>query len=316
MGTWPLPDVEGVGTLMPGAGDGLVALGLPLLTPEQVRVLAFWAEAGVFAQERLDTGRAEADVAALQMVSRLGEQSVERLVRSNVRLVAYWISRDWSGRRRSTGGLEVADLEAAGVAGLIRTVRKYDHTLGFAFSTYASNWIRQFIRRAVEQAASDGMTNAEREAVTAMMRARDALWRQLGRRPSTVELAQRMELSAAAVADLLLLERCGSSVSLGQPVSAGDQGSVTVADLLPDALPGPETAAEANAVRQHLDAALSHLSARERAVVAARVGWDAEPLDEVDVAARFGVSAAAVRSVVEQALTRLRSDEDVLAAAA
>lgn len=299
----PLPTLD----VDPGAAaeaEGLLSTALPLLRPEEEPVLGFWIEAGVLAAAALAVETDPSSRDALEEVKALGERSLERMTRSNVRLVYYWISRSW--KSRDTGGLDVEDLAAAGIEGLIHAIRMWDYRRGLKFSTYASWWIRQTLARAVIKALGlrPGAPDAER--LTELFRTRVELEVRLGRTASARELADALEITVAALKDLQLLERnVRFTIRLDRTVG-GDDTVTTAGDLLVHPGPGPDQVIGDAELRDELAAALQQLTQRERAVLMARVGWGGPVLSEEDVAAHFGVSAAQVRSTTQSALARLR----------
>lgn len=284
-----------------GPAQGLMSAALPLLRPEEEPILGFWIEAGVLAAEALagaPTRRAE-----LVELQSVGERALERMTRSNIRLVYYWVSRSWTGR--DTGDLDVEDLAAAGVEGLIHAIWMWDYRRGLKFSTYASTWIRQYLSRAVIRARGLQPGGPDTELLEELFRARAVLEVRLGRSASHRELADALEITAAALGDLILLDRnVRAMVRLDRPV--GHDTASTVGDLLVHSGPAPEELVGDAELHDELSAALQQLSARERAVVACRVGWSGPVLSEEEVATRFGVSVAQVRSTTQSALTHLR----------
>lgn len=120
-----------------------------LLTAEEEVMLARRIEAGVFAQERLDSGleMLRTQRRGLEHVVREGEEARERMILANVRLVVS-IARKHLPRATTSTGFE--DLQQAGLIGLMRAVDKFDHTLGHKFSTYATWWITQSMRRSID----------------------------------------------------------------------------------------------------------------------------------------------------------------------
>lgn len=297
----PLPPV--VTPAHPAMGEGLKSTALPLLRAEEEPILGFWIEAGLLATAALPGEKDHAARAALEQVRQLGERSMERLTRSNVRLVYFWVARSWNGR--DTGGLDVEDLAAAGIDGLIHAIWKWDYRRGLKFSTYASFWIRQSLDRAVIRARGLRPGDVDTERLNDLFRTRAVLEARLGRTASVRELADALEITAAALRDLQLLERnVRFPVRLDQPV--GHDTSTTVGDLLVHAGPAVDQIVEGGELHAQLAAALQQLTPREQVVVMSRVGWGGPILSEEDVAARFGVSVAQVRSTTHRAMARLR----------
>lgn len=287
-------------------GHGLESTALPLLTADEEAVLGFWIEAGVLAASVLNASPSPSANcrAQLEEVRVLGERSMERMTRSNVRLVYWCISRYWTGR--DTAGLGTEDLAAAGIEGLIHAIWMWDYQRGLKFSTYGVAWIRQHIERAVSRARPVWPTRVELHRLEELFQTRVLLESRLGRAATGRELAAELRTTVAALRDLLLLERnVGHVVSLDQPLAR--DGASTFGDLLAANGPTPEQLVESRLLRDELEIALEHLPARERAVVTARVGWSCPSLTEADVAGRYGVSVEQVRATTTAALQRLRT---------
>lgn len=306
MSTMPLPPALPA-TMAPTATSadhrGWASLVLPLLSAGEEPVLGFWIEAGVLAAEAL-TDEWAADRRALEQVQTVGAQALERMTRSNIRLVYHWINRSWTGR--DTGGLDVEDLAAIGIEGLIHAIWMWDYRRGLKFSTYASWWIRQYLDRAVIRARGLHPGALDTARLDELFRTRTTLEIRLGRPATLRELADALQLSPAAVRDLQLLERnVRAMIRLDAPLS--EEGATTVGDLLIHPGPAPEQVVEDEELHAQLAAALAQLTTRERNVLTARVGWSGPVMSEDDVAARFGVTPAQVRTTTQAALTRLRS---------
>jgi len=301
----PLPPVAPIMAPAKSSGTGLISTALPLLRAEEEPVLGFWIEAGQLAAAELDTTTDPTRRAALTQVRLLGEQSMERMTRSNIRLVYHWISRCWTGR--DTGGLDVEDLAAVGIEGLIRALRMWDYRRGLKFSTYATWWIRQHLDRAVIRARGLHPGALDTLRLEELFRARTTLEIQHARAATIAELSQALQISPPAVKDLLLLERnVRSMIRLDAPVDDTAR-STTLGDFLLADGPTPEEIVEDGERHAELAAALQELSPRERAVLTARVGWSGPVESEDAVAARFGVTPAQVRATTVAGLARMRA---------
>ncbi|MDN5798166.1 MAG: sigma-70 family RNA polymerase sigma factor [Intrasporangium sp.] len=296
----PLPPL----TAFPAPGapaQGLMSAALPLLRPEEEPTLGFWIEAGILATEALAGDAPSRD--ELTEVQNLGARALERMTRSNIRLVYYWVSRSWTGRE--TGDLDVEDLAAVGIEGLIHAIWMWDYRRGLKFSTYASTWIRQYLSRAVIRARGLQPGGTDTELLEELFRTRAVLEVRLGRSASHRELADALEITPAALGDLLLLDRnVRAMVRLDRPV--GHDTASTVGDLLIHSGRAPDELVGDAELHDELAAALQQLSPRERSVVACRVGWSGPVLSEEEVATRYGVSVAQVRTTTQGALMRLR----------
>jgi len=268
---------------------------VPLLDPPEVTELAHAIEVGVLALARL-ADEPDADVAAdLRHLAAAGERARQHLVSANLRLVVS-VAKRASGR-----GVPLADLVQEGSLGLIRAVEKFDHRLGFAFSTYARWWIRQSINRAVaEQSRVVRVPVHVHDGVVACARERDRIGDATGRVASMTEVAEATGLGERRTA--MLLRAAAPAVPLHQVVpGVGSAGMVGLdgsdpADLL-----------ATDHLHERLEVAMRHLPDEHRRVLAARVGWPAgDPLSQRAVSAAFGISRDVVRRVEAQAHQMLR----------
>jgi RNA polymerase primary sigma factor len=298
------PALDDVG---PAASADLVRVYLreigrvALLTAADEVDLAKRVEAGVFAAERLDHA---VDLPVemrrdLLVIVGDGQRAKQRLIEANLRLVVS-IAKRYAGR-----GLPFLDLIQEGNLGLIRAVEKFDYTRGFKFSTYASWWIRQAVSRAVaDQARTIRIPVHMVETVNRILRAQRMLVQTLGRDPTSAEIADRVDLSAARVAEIKRLSM--EPVSLHSPV--GEEEGSELGDLIEDSesVPPPELVS-AGLLQSHVEAVLGHLGEREREVVRMRYGlMDGEPRTLEEVGKAFGVTRERVRQIEAKSLAKLR----------
>ena len=167
----------------------------PLLTGEQELYFAEQIANGVVAQARID----EADEAGeemdpddrdeLELTIKRGKLAHDQLAQSNLALVVS-VAKRYIGR-----GLNFLDLIQEGNLGLLRAVDKFDHTLGYKFSTYATRWIRQAISRAIaDQARTIRIPVHMVETINRLLKVQRQLVQELGRDPTSEELALEMDL--------------------------------------------------------------------------------------------------------------------------
>ena len=226
------------------------------------------------------------------------EESVRQMVSSNLRLVVS-IAREYAGR-----GVPLLDLIQEGSIGLIIAARKFDYTLDFRFSTYASKWIRQRISRCLtNHAALIRVPAHTAERMRKLMTVRAALLSENGREPTAAELAERAGIPEGKVEQLLQLapEIC----SLDAPV--GEDGESTVGKLLPgDEDCEPQAVLIRQEMKAILDALMSQLNDRQQRILRLRFGMeDGECRTLEQIGEELGISKERVRQLEQQAIKRL-----------
>jgi RNA polymerase primary sigma factor len=276
---------------------------LPLLAPGEDLVLARQLHQGVEARAALEQ---TADPTARHSLAALvaeAEAARQRLIEGNLRLVV-WVARRYLGR-----GLSLLDLVQEGNIGLQQAVERYQPARGLRLSTYAYWWIRQAISRAVaEQGRTIRIPAHVYEQVGRQERVRAALAQELGREPTAIELATRLDVGSTSLCELQTTIRFPISLEL----LLGDDGDRTVGDQLADpAIASPDEQVEHTLLGPAINAALAQcLAPRAYEVLRLHFGLGGRRSRTMaEIATELGISRERVRQIEQAAFARLRRAE-------
>ena len=231
------------------------------------------------------------------------QETKNAIVQANLLLVASIAKQ----HNHSKSALTFLDLMQEGSIGLMKAVEKFDLARGFRFSTYATWWIMQAIKRALDQQSQTiripcyvGETRRTIEATRAK------LARELEREPSNEEIADRLgNIDVERLTEIVQSTR--RTVSLDSPLSEASPDA-TISDLLADEdQSSPEDELLVNADKESLERVLNTLTEREKLVVQLRYGLrDGSEYTLAEIGRRLGISRERVRQIEDEALRKLR----------
>jgi RNA polymerase sigma factor (sigma-70 family) len=221
------------------------------------------------------------------------------LLESNLRLVVS------IAKRHANRGLSMLDLIQEGNIGLMKAVDRFQFRRGFKFSTYATWWIRQSISRAVaDYGRTIRLPGHVIESLNRLQRERRTLAADLGREPTPLEIANKMQVKVAKVE--LLLEAARHPASLDQPIGEGEE--TELGDLVRDtSTRSPEDAAIQGELASEVERAMAPLNDREREVMRLRFGLGTEREHTLEeIGRRLSITRERVRQLEAQALKKMR----------
>ncbi|MFQ3534980.1 MAG: sigma-70 family RNA polymerase sigma factor [Aggregatilineales bacterium] len=293
-----LPDLSGV------PSDDSVGLYLkemacvPLLSLEEEIAIAERILAGNIASQAFASAEGE-ERERLAAIIEEGRLARDHIIRANTRLVVS-IAKRYMGR-----GVPFLDLIQEGNLGLIKAVEKFDHRRGYRFSTYATWWIRQTITRAIaDQGRTIRVPVHMSDRIRNIYRAVRQLEQELGRKPTTEELALHLNLDSRKVEWLLRVS--WRPISLERPV--GEEEDSELGSFLEDeSAPTPTQSAYQNLLREKLEEVLNTLTPREARILRLRFGLhNGEQYTLEEVGQKFGLTRERIRQIEGRALRRLR----------
>lgn len=244
------------------------------------------------------------EVELAQRIKKGDQRALEKLVKANLRFVVS-VAKQYQNQ-----GLGLPDLINEGNLGLIRAAQKFDETRGFKFISYAVWWIRQSILQALaEQSRIVRLPLNQVGSLNKITKEMSRFEQENERRPSTEELAERLDMPVDKVTDTIQVS--GRHISVDAPFVEGEDNSLL--DVLNnDDSPMADASLNQESLSKEVDRALRQLYDRERDILKMFFGIGCQEMTLEEIGAKFDLTRERVRQIKEKAIRRLKGQKSRL----
>ena len=242
---------------------------------------------------------ADEEIELSKRIQKGDQDAKNQLCEANLRLVAN-IAKRYVGH-----GMPYLDLIQEGNIGLMKAVDKFDYTLGYKFSTYATWWIRQAITRSIaDQSRVIRVPVHMVDNIYKLNRAQKKFLQIYGREASMEELAEELDMPKDKIKQIM--KAAQGTISMNTPV--GEEEDTTLGDFIPDDELTPDERAIESGMKEEVSKVLDSLTDREKQVITLRFGLeDGRERTLEEVGQKFGVTRERVRQIEKKALNKLRA---------
>lgn len=244
------------------------------------------------------------EVELAQRIKKGDHKALDKLIKANLRFVVS-VAKQYQNQ-----GLSLPDLINEGNMGLIRAAQKFDETRGFKFISYAVWWIRQSILQALaEQSRIVRLPLNQVGSLNKITKEMARFEQENERRPSTEELAERLDMSVDKISDTIQVS--GRPISVDAPFVDGEDN--TLLDVLSnDDSPMADADLNKESLSKEVDRALKQLYDREREILKMFFGIGCQEMTLEEIGAKFDLTRERVRQIKEKAIRRLKGQKSKL----
>lgn len=240
------------------------------------------------------------EIALTKKIKEGDKAAVDALVKANLRFVIS-VAKQYQNK-----GLDLVDLVQEGNIGLIEAAKRYDETRGFRFISYAVWWIRQSIMHAIsDQCRTVRIPMSQVVYMNKINKATAKFEQEYGRKPSPEEIEEETNLSSDKIS--FTLSSSSRAVSLETPFKDEEAGCLL--DVLPNEnCEDTDRQLVQSSVSQELEDVLNKLSFRERDILKMAFGLGMTPMQNEEIASRFGIGCERVRQIQHEAIDEIKTN--------